>query len=957
MKGRRPETESQLKVEFTTLGTVDLRQHDGRVADDILRQPKRLALLASLALARPRGFHRRDTLLALFWPELDTQHARASLRKALYVLRQSLGADVLVGRGDEEVSLAADRFHCDAWALEAALRDDHHEEALELYRGDLLEGFHAGDASPAFDNWLDLERTRLRNQAAAAAWTLSVQSEEQGDVDYAVRWGRRAFSIAPPDEAMLRRLLMLLDRVGDRAGVLRAYDKFTAFLASEYEAEASPETVALLEAIRARTESSVDYVDTTALSREPTSVEIGRAVPISDSAGAKAAESPARSDSRAARWRGPLTLIGFFAAAALIPAILALRNDPRPPLEANRLAVAPFRTFDSSLEVWGEGIVDYLSRSLDGAGDLHTLSPTTAVRAWSGRGDVASATALGEDTGSGLVVFGAMMGVGGDSVRVSATVVDVIEESALGDIEIRGTAGRMDQIVDSLTVEVLRELRETRQIGAMAHTSIGSRSMPALKAFLQGEQALRRTAWDSAQALYGRAIELDSMFALAHMRFGTTQLFIDLGRSGWEHVYRAGELNRGLSRHDSLLVEAAAGIAAVALGRVPEGEADARAERAYQAALQAAREYPLDAEAWFAVGAVREQLYDNLGTTPALMAEAYGRAIELDSAFAPAYRPAFRYALDEGDTEAARGYARKLLSLNPPPATKGLALLMDRLLDPGSNDADVDRLLDSLPPEPLFLGWIRLWLLTDSTELGIRVARAAAEREHDPRYWFTSDRIVNRNLSATLAYRGHLREALEIAGTADGTWFQMLLPELTMMGVVPEAIADSAFHDWLEEIPFEPHGAKYVLWWWAARRDTASIARYIERRDDPATADALGALALARADTAEAIRQLEAWDTQWDFGHEGILILARLLAATGREDDALLVLRRDFFNDWPLPSRVVWRLERARLAERAGESDAALEDYRFVAEVWRYSDPDLQSYVTEAQTAIQRLRG
>ena len=159
------------------------------------------------------------------------------------------------------------------------------------------------------------------------------------------------------------------------------------------------------------------------------------------------------------------------------------------------------------------------------------------------------------------------MGIGEDSVRVSATLVDVARTSVLGDVEIRGVLDRMDQLVDTLTMEILRELSDTRPIGAMRHTSIGSRSMPALKAFLAGEQAFRRTAWDSARAHYERAVELDSTFAMGHLRLGSTILFTELGGSdeGWEHIVRAGELNNGLSRHDSLLVSVSADVAAARL--------------------------------------------------------------------------------------------------------------------------------------------------------------------------------------------------------------------------------------------------------------------------------------------------------------------------------------------------------------------------------------------------------
>ena len=117
------------------LGAVDLQGPSGSTLDEVLAQPKRLGLLAYLALARPHGYQRTDPLLALFWPDLDTAHARAALRQSVYFLRRHLGAGALLSRGrGEEVSVASDLW-CDAVAFEAALDEGRPEDALELARG------------------------------------------------------------------------------------------------------------------------------------------------------------------------------------------------------------------------------------------------------------------------------------------------------------------------------------------------------------------------------------------------------------------------------------------------------------------------------------------------------------------------------------------------------------------------------------------------------------------------------------------------------------------------------------------------------------------------------------------------------------------------------------------------------------------------------------------------------
>jgi hypothetical protein len=280
---------------------------------------------------------------------------------------------------------------------------------------------------------------------------------------------------------------------------------------------------------------------------------------------------------------------------------------------------------------------------------------------------------------------------------------------------------------------------------------------------------------------------------------------------------------------------------------------------------------------------------------------------------------------------------------------------MDRLLDPETTGAELDSLMDAMHPEALFHAWYSIWLLTDSGELATRVARTSAERDHDPRYWTTAPMVKDRNLAASLAYRGHLRESAEVAGLDYATWFQALLPEAAMMGVVPAEVADSAFADWLERDEFDPNVMTHPIWWWASRADTSAILRYLERGGDEPIGRA--ALALARGDTAEAIVRVEEVPLRSLHTNLTILVRARLLESRERDAEALKVLQHRFLNDWPLASRVVWVMERARLEEKLGHPEPALRDYRFVTRVWVHADPDLESIVREAEDAVRRLGG
>jgi DNA-binding SARP family transcriptional activator len=236
------------------LGRVEMRGGDAAEAERLLVQPKVVALLAYLALAAtpeaPGRFVRRDGLVGLLWPELDQTHARAALRKAIHAVRGALGADAVLSRGDEEVAIGEGALWCDAVEFAAAVERGQLVRALELYRGELMPGFHLPDCGE-FDRWLEEQRAVDRERAAGAAWALAIRSQEGQNFTEAGQWARRAVRFRWDDERALRRAIVMLAAIGDRAGAARLYDEFARRLRTELDVEPSDETVALIQALRA----------------------------------------------------------------------------------------------------------------------------------------------------------------------------------------------------------------------------------------------------------------------------------------------------------------------------------------------------------------------------------------------------------------------------------------------------------------------------------------------------------------------------------------------------------------------------------------------------------------------------------------------------------------------------------------------------------------------------------
>jgi len=973
-------------IRLQLLGPVGLWGSDGLEIRPVLQQPKRLALLVYLVLAPRSGFCRRDTLLALFWPETDQEHARNALRQAVHFLRSALGSAVVVSRGDDELGIAPGPLDCDALDFRAALAADRPGDALDSYHGDLLPGFFVD--APGFENWLELERGSLRDAAVAAAWRLAEQATE-GDV--ALHWARRAAGLTPDDEAAAQRLLRFLVARGDRAGALRAYETLRRRLGAVFGLSPSTETVQLVREIRAASRAAgadaaagSPVVDSQLEASVPGDVESPRAagprhvpMPASDDPGA----AGPRSAPRLARRPQPRAIIvGSVALAAVLLAavsILYLRANRTPSgLDDDLLAVSPFDVADARYELWREGLMTVLTANLDGAGPLRTVPAALALRHWQGRLDADAAGRLGQATGAGLAVTGRVDGAGRDSVRIVAILVDAARGRTLAQVEVRGAEERFDRLTDSLTVALLRELGRTRPIGAVRSATIGSRSLPALKAFLRGDQAYRRTQWDSALVLYRQAVELDSTFAPALRRIGNVLGWQGVAGSDVAREFhaRAGRFNRGLSPRDSLLVLADS-LASALYGFDADPDWWARARRQAATLAEAGRRYPDDPEVWDATGESGFHFQTMVGMTLAEIMAAFDRAIQLDSSFTPAYLHQVYLAMTLGDSTSALRYAHAYLRRAPGDVTaKGIALFERVLRQGGLSAADSARYAGTAAPAELFEAWGAFGSYPDRAESAVRLARWLAARRWAAPMPIADPAFTTSIYARTLALRGHLAEAYRVAGSSEPELFG----ELAWLGAVPAADARAEFAQWLAS--GDANAARCALPWWSAHRDTAAIARFIQQRNLVATrprpaagaaavverdragydvAAARAWLALARADSAAALdRFLAVPDSLCPRCALHRVPRAELLLRAGRTREARALLARELtgITDGPRPLEIPWLLARAEAAERSGESAAAAATYRRVLELWRSADPALRPFLVRARAGLERTR-
>jgi DNA-binding SARP family transcriptional activator len=498
-------------IEFRTLGTLELSDPaNGQDFCIVLGRPKLVALLAYLTLARPNGFHHRDTLLGIFWPELSQRRARHALSQTLYMLRRSLGEGVVITRGDEEVGLDQERFWNDAEAFETALEAGDRIEALELYGGELLNGFYVSGCVE-FERWLEGERDRLRGLAVTAAVELADERVASDNGVGALHWLRQALQWEPDSETIIQHLMEHLRRLGDRPGAIREFQSFERRLAEELELEPSAETVALAEAIREE-QARVEGMAPTPFS------EIDDVHPPAETGSGLPHVPVAHQRGFSWRWAA-VAVVSVIAVGGLLwffgPTSAPAERDPR------RVVVAGFanRTGDPALEPIGRLTGERITQELSRTGLVRVvfagLGPSPAPTDGEEADDVLSwAHTVTAETGAGTLVMGSYS-QRADSIVFEARLLDLVSGELLGGLdEVRGPIEDPVETVEDLRQQVVGSLAThlDRRLASWADAASQPPSFEAYRMYASGLDLYFNREYDKAVLLFHEAAAADPTF-------------------------------------------------------------------------------------------------------------------------------------------------------------------------------------------------------------------------------------------------------------------------------------------------------------------------------------------------------------------------------------------------------------------------------------------------------------
>jgi serine/threonine-protein kinase len=280
--------------------------------------------------------------------------------------------------------------------------------------------------------------------------------------------------------------------------------------------------------------------------------------------------------------------------AVLIAALIGwwkLRPVPGTLTTHNHLAVLPFAVHGGkSLDFLAQGLVDLLSRNLDGTGGIRSVNGATVLaaahEAGGGVADLEEGRRLAQRLGAGLYVLGSVSAIG-NQVRIDASLYDgaPAQPALVSQASVSGDTTQLFDLVDRLAGDLMVRQRRGPGSRLLQTAAVTTQSLAALKAYLDAEQHLRRGEFDSAFAGFQSAVQLDSTFALAYYRLAVAAAWARREALIRPNTIRAVALGGRLGERDKRLLTS---FAALAAGKPDE------AERGYRDVLE---DYPDDLEA------------------------------------------------------------------------------------------------------------------------------------------------------------------------------------------------------------------------------------------------------------------------------------------------------------------------------------------------------------------------
>ncbi len=628
---------------------------------------------------------------------------------------------------------------------------------------------------------------------------------------------------------------------------------------------------------------------------------------------------------------------------------------------ATGIAVVPFNvTGGSDLDLWREGMVDLLSTNLDGLGGFRTIDARTVMARWhekvqgDGAPDLRTVLEAAAATGARYGLVGSMVG-NPAGIRLSAEVYDLSNGEKMAQASEDGAPQDVLALASRLSVALTRALLGSSGGGEVPDVrldALTTSSLPALRAYLEGEASFREADFAGAAAAYQHAVELDSLFALAWYRLSDAYGWLESVESaaGARANERAASMLDRLPARERLMVQAA--------------EAKRTWDGSFLPKLRdAVQRYPDDPDIWYEFGDFIYHVGADLGlATRDQAAKAFDRAVALDPGFGPYQVHPIEIAITRGDrADAEARLARYREATRDANRIAEDSLAISLLL---GDSAEAAAAVEATTRIDLGVAVRIRTEFVNRTDRNDRLTdlewanrdRAGADQE-----WL----LYSLSTEGWLTRADRLLDSLDVPNSVKGILIGHVLGTWKSAGNLPHRpLARSSTC----ESPSVSDNCLFFVGWGLARsrdlpgakesvrllRAHAAAGDSAARAFTGAAADVVeGAIAAAEGHSANGRRLLGPGAQQG--GTIGTLArqsLADLELEAGNVAEASRYLQ-GLLDGYTRPQATI---DLARLHDRRGETDEARRYYHSFLTQTRRGDPDLPE-ILEAREALERLGG
>jgi len=339
-----------------------------------------------------------------------------------------------------------------------------------------------------------------------------------------------------------------------------------------------------------------------------------------------------------------------------VSALIAHRSAQDPATSKGGIAIFPFTVrgrVDSTI-VTPDGLLELVASRLPGDAGPHALDPQRVIARLREKKSAAPLSTdamrhLASSLGASTMFVGSATGTN-QHLEIAGVIYDVRDGASIAPISVAGAPDNVIALVDQLSAALLVKLVNR---ATLRTNPLMTSSLPALRRFLGALEQYRRGQYKLAAAELEEALRLDSTFALAALRLAITRNMAD-GSDGDALTLAQRHANR-LTSHEALYLALLTG---PNIGRVPSFREEIRSWRDVIDTIPERWE-----AAWlYADLLLHEGAASDVPDSRSLARNLFERALEADSALAPALEHLLELALIDRDSATVRRIAMRFLT-------------------------------------------------------------------------------------------------------------------------------------------------------------------------------------------------------------------------------------------------------------------------------------------------------